>query len=230
MGYSYTYEIEEALEFGILPALFSSVPSLLWKIAAYVLTALAIYTVAQRRGLKNPWLAWIPVADIWLLGSISDQYRYLVKRENRSKRKILLVLRILSAVCSMVLVGLAVSIVANVITGEMYAVSEEELVGRIMGPMIGIFGVGVPMAGVGIAYAVIRFMALYDVYTSMDPKNSVMFLVLSIVFGVTEPFFLFFNRKKDEGMPPRKQEPVYHDPVYLQPQEEPWNHNEPDYL
>ena len=35
----------------------------------------AFYTVAVRRGLKNAWLAWIPVADAWLVGSISDQYR-----------------------------------------------------------------------------------------------------------------------------------------------------------
>ena len=73
-------------------------------------------------------------------------------------------------------------------------------------------------------------MALYDVYTSMDPKNSVVFTVLSILFNVTEPFFLFFNRNKDAGMPPRKQQPVCHDPVYEQPKEEPWNNSETDYL
>jgi hypothetical protein len=55
-----------------------------------------------------------------------------------------------------------------------------------------------------------------------------MFLVLSILFQVTEPFFLFLNRNKDLGMPPRKQQPVYHDPVYEQPREEPWNRTEPD--
>ena len=30
------------------------------------------------------------------------------------------------------------------------------------------------------------------------------YVVLSILFGITEPFFLFFNRNKDKGMPPRK--------------------------
>ena len=42
-------------------------------VASYVLTALALYTVARRRGLKNPWLAWIPVASAWIVGSLSDQ-------------------------------------------------------------------------------------------------------------------------------------------------------------
>ena len=72
----------------ILQALFG-MPTLL-AIASYVLTALALYTIARRRGLRNPWLAWIPVANSWLLGSLSDQYRYVVKGEHKSKRIILL--------------------------------------------------------------------------------------------------------------------------------------------
>jgi len=122
----------------------------------------------------------------------------------------------------------------------MQSLPEQKLLGKIMGPLMGVLGLCVPMVGVTIAYTIIRYMALYDVYNSLDPKNSVMYLVLGILFGVTEPFFLFFNRNKDEGMPPRKQtaEPVqelpdYDQSVYEQPQDpprEPWNKDEPDYL
>ena len=77
-------------------------------------------------------------------------------------------------------------------------------------------------------------MALYDVYTSCTPQNNVVFLVLSILFSVTEPFFLFFNRNRDDGMPPRKQ-PQREAPKQpqWQPQEEtrePWEQGETDYL
>ena len=229
MGYSYAYEIEEMIQLGLLPALFSSVPSMAMGIAAYVLTALAYYTVANRRGLKNAWLAWIPVANLWLLGSISDQYRYVVKGEYKSKRKILLGLGIASMVCAMVVMGLVISLVVSGISGAMGGISQEQMMGRLMGRALGMLGLVVPMLGIAIAQMVIRYMALYDVYMSLDPSNSVMFLVLSILFGVTEPFFLFFNRTKDEGMPPRKQQPVYEQPVYQAPQE-PWNSNGPDYL
>ena len=229
MGYSYAYEIEEMIELGLLPVLFSSVPSMAFGIAVYVLTALAFYTVADRRGLKNPWLAWIPVANLWLLGSISDQYRYVVKGEFKSKRKILLVLGIASMVVGMVIFGLITSLAITGISGAMGGISEEQMVGQLMGRAIGMVGLIVPMMGIGIAQMVIRYMALYDVYKSMDPSNCVMFLVLSILFSFTEPFFLFFNRNKDEGMPPRRQQPVYEQPVYQAPQE-PWNQNGPDYL
>jgi hypothetical protein len=229
MGYSYAYEIEEMIELGLLPVLFSSVPSMAFGIAVYVLTALAFYTVADRRGLKNPWLAWIPVANLWLLGSISDQYRYVVKGEFKSKRKILLMLGIASMVVGMVIFGLITSLAITGISGAMGGISEEQMVSQLMGRAIGMVGLFVPMMGIAIAQMVIRYMALYDVYKSMDPSNCVMFLVLSILFNFTEPFFLFFNRNKDEGMPPRRQQPVYEQPVYQAPQE-PWNQNGPDYL
>ena len=230
MGHSYAYEIEEFINIGLLPMLISGVPSFFLNVAVYVLTALGIYTVAKRRELNNPWLAWVPVANAWLFGSLSDQYRYVVKGENRSKRKILLTLQILATLCGIAMFCLGIAVAANVISGILRSVSDDQMLGQVMGPVIGILGVCVPMAGISIAYIVIRFMALYDIYTSLDPKNSVIFLVLSILFPVTEPFFLFFNRNKDEGMPPRKQQPVYHDPVYEQPKEESLNNSEPDYL
>ena len=67
-------------------------------------------------------------------------------------------------------------------------------------------------------------------YSLLDPGNCVLFLVLSIIFNVTEPFFLFFNRNKDLGMPPRRQEPQYvppQEPVWQQPQQEPWQPQNP---
>ena len=39
-------------------------------IAAYVLVSLALYTMAQRRGIANPWLAWVPIADLYILALI----------------------------------------------------------------------------------------------------------------------------------------------------------------
>ena len=192
--------------FGILTALLGSIPSVLFNIASYVLTAAAIYTISRRRGLRKPWLAWIPVVNCWLLGSISDQYQYVVKGQNRSKRKWLLGLNLLMT--------LLCTAAAAVIIGVGVVVLSNRGMRGALGSVLALLGICLPLAGVAIAYAVIRYMALYDVFRSMDPDNSVLFLVLSILFGITEPFFLFFNRDKELGMPPRKQQPVYEQPVY----------------
>ena len=217
MSYEYAYMMEELLGTGILSALLSGIPSGLFGIATYVLTSLGLYTVAQRRGLNRPWLAWIPVVNCWILGSLSDQYRYVVKGEVKSKRKVLLILNILMSVLSAAMIVVCIAMVVNITGSAMRgSISESRIMEMVLGPVVGIVGLSLPLAGIAIAFAVIRYMALYDIYRSMDPVNCVLFTVLSILFGVTEPFFLFFNRNKDLGMPPRRQEYVYNEPEYQQ--------------
>ena len=240
MAYAYDGEVMVTL----LSSLISLVPSLVISLLSYVLTALAIYTIAKRRGLNKPWLAWIPVVDVWLLGSLSDQYQYVVRGRNRSKRKSLLVLGILSFVLGIAVIILAISLLTQLVLAAMQGVSEEYLLDLIMGPLLSMLGMCLPIAGIGIAYTILYYMALYDVYKSLDPSNCVLYLVLSILIDdVTRPFFLFFNRNKDGGMPPRKQEPAAIPPQYTQysapqdsaPQDsssarEPWEDNSKDYL
>ena len=209
--YPNTFMIEEALMM-LLPALMSAIPSTLVSIASYVLSSMALYTLASRRGISKAWLSWVPVLNIWIIGSLSDQYRYVVKGQYRSKRKWLLSLKLVNLLLGMIVIGIAIYLVINVSGNFMNLFSQRGLPKAVTGSAFAILGLMLPMAGVGIAAAVIRYMALYDLYISMDPVNGVVFLVLSILFGITEPFFLFFNRNKDSGMPPRKTA-VHEEPV-----------------
>ena len=176
-------------------------------------------------------MAWFPVLNYWIIGSLSDQYRYVVKGEIKSKRKILLVLNIILFAMGTAMTGVCIAMATNLIGSAMYGtIGDSQMMEMVMGPLVGIAGMLLPLVGITIAVAVIRYMALYDIYRSMDPVNCVLYTVLSILFGVTEPFFLFFNRNKDLGMPPRRQEPVYQPPVYIpeEPQVESWD--DKDYL
>lgn len=227
--YEYAYAADELLGAGVISGLLSGIPSMLISIATYVLTALALYTIAKRRGIGKPWLAWIPVVDVWILGSISDQYRYVVKGENKSKRKALLVLSIIMSALSVAMICVAVVMIVGVVGGMIRGASDMEMMEQILGPVVGVLGLCLPLVGVAIAYTIIYFMALYDVYTSCEPGNNVLFLVLSILIGVTRPFFLFFSRKKDNGMPPRRPEPASYAPLQ-EPEKEPWEQENKDYL
>ena len=187
----------------------------------YILRSIGTYTIAKRRGLKHAWFAWVPVADHYLLGCISDQYRYVVKGQNKNKRKWLLALDIVFAAVLIVTIVSFVGIVVNFAMGYM---NENRMMARLLGTL----SLYLPLLGVGIAMSVLRYMALYDLYTSCDPGNKVLYLLLSIFVGVTEPFFVFFIRNKDEGMPPRRDAQPMPDPPVWEPEreEEPWNHSE----
>lgn len=224
--YSDPYLMEDML-ITMVPALVSGIPSGLFSIACYVLSALALYTLAVRRGIRKAWLSWIPVLNVWILGSLSDQYRYVVKGQIKSRRKILLALNLTALFLGTALLGVVVYVVVQAVT-QMFGSSNPAILGLITGPLVAAAGLGMPLAGVSIAAVVFRYMALYDIYTSMDPANNVLFLVLSIFFGVTEPFFLFFNRNKDNGMPPRRaaqEQPRYHPQEAVQ---QPWQQPDAD--
>ena len=197
----YMFDLEEGLMM-LIPGLLSGIPTGLFRIAAYVLTSMAIYTVAKRRGLNNPWLAWVPVINWWLLGSLSDQYQYVVKGKNTSRRKWLLVLNILKNLLVAGFFVYAIAIVGSALKNGPFGMFGGAA--DLIAPVLTLLSFALPFVSVVIALCIIRYIALYDVYRSLDPSNAVLYLVLSILFSPTEPFFLFFNREKDLGMPPRK--------------------------
>ena len=171
-------------------------------IVGYVLLALSLYTIAKRRGISNPWLAWIPVVQIWVLGSISDQFRYVTKAQVKNKRTTLLVMCIIYTIALVALVVVGLISVFKFTEMTVYA-AESEVTMQAMSLFLKLFGAFLLLLGLALAYMIIYYIALYDVFMSVNPNNAVLFLVLSIFFGVATPFFLFFNRKKDSGMPPR---------------------------
>lgn len=161
-----------------------------FSIAAYVLGSLGLYTVAQRRGIRRSWLAWVPVGNMWILGSLSDQYQYIAQGKVKNRRKIILTLAIvLFAVYFLWLFAVIICAVAG---GEM---------GAVLAMLLGLLVIAV----VAIWLAVCEYMAYYDLFKSCEPDNAVLYLVLSILFSVSLPFFVFACRKKDLGMPPRRQ-------------------------
>lgn len=209
MGYSYDfgyygdeYIIEEMMAgFGFaflgMLAVFLLVV-LMVGIALYVLRSIGLYSIAKRRGIRNAWLAWIPVGYYWIEGSISDQYQYVVKGRQTNRRKVLVIAAIADALVS---IAVTASRVALMISG-----------GGELAFANGITAAVSVLAGftVGIALLVFHYVSMYDLYTSVSPQNNVLFLVLSILFRFTEPFFVFFCRRSDAGMPPRRapEEPI----------------------
>ena len=172
-------------------------------IAAYVLRSIALYAIAKRRGISNPWLAWIPVAWVWILGSISDQFRYVTKAQVKNKRTTLLVMNLIQTVAStamMVVIGIAF---AELVSMGIVSADEEALMTEAMILVFKFMGMALVLGGIALATAIIHYIAMYDLYLSVNPANAVLFLILSIFIGITEPFFIFFNRNKDGGMPPR---------------------------
>lgn len=44
-------------------------------VGLYILSALGLYKLAQNKGIENPWLAWIPVVNLYILGKIINNLK-----------------------------------------------------------------------------------------------------------------------------------------------------------
>lgn len=211
MGFDYSYDsyympgAADAAGAGVLLVLL-----VVWlltfglSILMYVFQSVGLHSIAKRRGIRKPWLAWLPLGNMWILGSISDQYQYVAKGNVRSRRKVLLGLTIaMWAIMLPLYISYGVFLV-GMISGFMAD-------GNIAATLLVMIVLALALMVIGIIAVVYQYIALYDLYSSCSPDSAVLMLVLSIFINITMPFFLFAIRKKDGGMPPRKPpvEPVY---------------------
>ena len=203
--YGFEYAFPDAMETvaeGALGAIFGVI-LLFWLlllafgVVSYVLSAVGMYRIAKRRGIHHPWLAWIPVGDAWLLGSISDHYQYVAKQKVTNRRKVLLILNIISLAFSILFA------IAGTFLGVMAesAIFETDGIFLTVGLMLFAY---LALMGITIANLVFCYIAYFDLFRSSKPKYDVLFLVLGIFFTVTLPFFVFACGNSDEGMPARR--------------------------
>ena len=195
---NFSYAMEE-LGLAVIPGLLSSIPSFAFSIAAYILTALALYAMAKRRGIRHAWLAWVPVGNAWIQGNISDQYRYVVKGRISYRRFALLWLTVAST---------ALSIAASVLSVDVLLATVSRFLinaGRVNRIHMAAFTAVSSVEGVvALVCMVFHYLTVYDLYKSCTKRYSVLYLALSIVFKFLEPVLLFLCRDKEEGMPPRR--------------------------
>lgn len=177
-------------------------------VAGYVLLALGLFAIAKRRRLQNAWMAWVPVLNLWLLGCISDQYRYVTAGEQRNRRTLLLFFGIAEAVLKAVLfVGMLWGL-GNFLQDIR---SFGDLLLRGSWKLLEFAGWGLLISSFGAVAAMFKCFALYDLYSSCLPKRKTLFTVLSVLGFVTgadlvPALLVFLCRNKEEGMPPRIEE------------------------
>lgn len=191
-------------------------------VVAYVLLALGLFVIGKRRGIEKAWLAWIPIGNLWIMGSISDNYRYAVTHQYKNRRKLMMVLLsvllVLAVVLGYMLAALAVELVSGLgmrgKTVEMMLADPQgvqnfiqynaEWILQSLGKLLLVV---IPMLTVAIWCSVLTYMAMYDIFASCDPKHKTLYTVLSIVanfvgLGIVMPVLLMLCFRKDDGMPP----------------------------
>lgn len=167
-----------------------------FSIATYLLQAFGIYKMAKNMGFENPWLAFIPFANIYMFGKVAETY---IKSDGRPSAKFSKILLILQIILVVLLISLIVIMVALLLfdgIGTYYISSDFQALtySAMMIPLIlGILAI----FGVAITYNIVFYIALWRIFALYNYKNATLFLVLTLFVGVLTPIFLFILRNKE---------------------------------
>ena len=182
-------------------------------LALYVLTSLGLFCMARNRSVPHAWLAWIPLVRLYAAGSLSDQYQYVVRGKIRYRRRLLLILNLITGLLFLLFLNLVnkflseellESILRFVYTGSFIPDSFWVHSPGALFHACGALALLLPLV---LLRQIFYFMALWDIFRSCNQENAVIFLIISILFSFTRPVFLFFSRNLEYGMPPRKAVP-----------------------
>lgn len=156
-----------AAAFGIIIAVAAIVA--LVALAEYILQGMALYRMAQNAGLSTPVLAWIPVANGYLLGMLCERAMYRRSGKTWKFSVILPVMQVLA-----LLDGGAFSLLTG-LAEEAYDYGYGGFWGHAALPELGSL--------LGLAAAGLTAFALYNLYWDYAQGREVLFTVLSVVFG-----------------------------------------------
>lgn len=180
---------------------------LAFAVVGYIFGCKGVYAIAARRGIKNPWMAWIPVVQNWTLGCISDQYHERKYGQDPNLRKKLLIWSIItqSGISAFPVVGnIDISISAG---SDVFSGFAETEAGRIITIifLVVMLMLALVMLVLSIIQTIYQFKAYYHLYASCRPAQAMLFLMLAI-FTPANPFLVYACRNSDAGLPPETQE------------------------
>ena len=201
---------EEAVSFFFTFFIGAIAVSAVIGIAIYLLESISVYKMAKSAEIKNPWLAFIPVANDWVFGTLAEKYK---KKNGTKSARFGIILPVLEGIVLIETIALTIFTVISVkeITG--YALdavnTSAEMAPEQFMSLIPVIILYFALMAVAIAYAVVFFIALWRVYYSFDKSNATLYIVLSIIFTISVPIILFIIRNRKPEFDPHNNTPYF---------------------
>ena len=175
-------------------------------LASYIMNAIALQKIASKRLIQNAWLAWIPIANSWLIGSIADEY----DEKNGMKRKWRFVLLVLSLISIIGIVAGYIGMIVSMVVMTMQDSVSPELTDMI-GVFVGAYAFFILAAIVATALSMCTMICLYKIFESTVPEKAVKYLLVSLLVPLGQSICLMLCRNKgyEKVLVPNTVNPTY---------------------
>lgn len=191
------------IPFFIVLGIFLALP-----ITSYILGAIGVQKIAQRRGAQGLWRAWVPIARQQLLGELSDwmpEKQPACRKYSWRKWYPLAIAVIIGGEVLLTILSIMLYLIPLVQTIALYGTADSEQLWSAVFPaqlMLSMFSL--LLSAVQIGYRVLEGFILYPVYMRYARKGAMALAICGSIFGI-HSFFLFAIRN-------RMEEPIF--PAY----------------
>ncbi len=153
-------------------------------IVNYVLTALSLYSIADKRNITFAWTAWLPIANYWCVGSIVDYHSSLESKKS-NWRKVLITLVIIGTV-TVVVSYISLFIVAINMGMKAEYMAEEDIAFVVLGMILPFYLIFIAAVVVIATANICLLVCYYKIFEYLVPEKSVKYLLISslVPFGL----------------------------------------------
>ena len=181
----------------------------------YILYSLGLMGLAKRTGVKNAWLAWIPVANVYVLGATADM---LEEKRGLSHKwsKFLLILTVaVAALFTLFFVSLFALVVYIGIMEGIGATSPDAFFAGEMFllPMIVFYLIYIVLIVVSMALSYLNIICVYKIFEEIAPQKSIKYFLIYVLVPFGDVYCLF-KCKKLIPEPAAPAEPPMGDPAF----------------
>ena len=174
---------------------------------AYVFVSLGGQRMARKVGMSNPWMFWIPCANVYAMGNLADTQASLCEGKNTTYRRKMLAWSIVVA-CAAIPWAIAytvfmVAAAANGLLDEngVLITLDGASLEPLIGPTLFLLAVSLVFLALYIVYVVIYYKTLYRIFKLYAPNGASGLLVLSIFVGVAIPAIFLGLSKREPVLP-----------------------------
>jgi len=129
--------------------------ALLFSLGVYLLQSFAVMQMAKKRSIENPWLAFVPFANSWMIGRVAE------RPGKRSHATLLVTLQIAAAVLAIPYLVFAFLLGFSVAEGSSFVLWLVLLIVTFL-----------LFFAACIAFSVFLFISYHRICTLFDPKNA----------------------------------------------------------
>lgn len=161
-------------------------------IATYILQSLSLHTLARRRGIASPWLAWLPYGNYWIIGSLARDYDKQNNIQRRWDKTLLTLSIVFSASYLIIYFAVIFGTLITMLNMDAATMPEETAVAIVLV----VFSAFIPIMIIATALQIITYICLFKIFESTVPDKALKYFLLSLLIPLAQPICLFLCRNK----------------------------------